>query len=53
MEERRVEAERLSAEAMADTSRRLDGLTNAVEHVAQAISEVANALHQIANKLGH
>ncbi|CAH1634788.1 unnamed protein product [Spodoptera littoralis] len=52
IEERRVEAERLSAEALSDTSRRLERLADAAEQIAVAITGVANALQQIANNLG-
>jgi prefoldin subunit 5 len=49
IEERRVEAERVTAEALADTGKRLDRLADANEKIAGAITAVARALQQIAD----
>ncbi|KAL4702605.1 hypothetical protein ACJJTC_016081 [Scirpophaga incertulas] len=51
IEERRVEAERLSAQAFADIGQKLDRIADANNNIAVAITAVANALQQIANKM--
>ncbi|KAL4719592.1 hypothetical protein ACJJTC_019271 [Scirpophaga incertulas] len=51
IEERRVEAERLSAQAFADIGQKLDRIAEANNNIAVAITAVANALQQIANKM--
>ncbi|RVE52094.1 hypothetical protein evm_003372 [Chilo suppressalis] len=47
IEERRVEAERLTAEAFANASRSFDRLADAADRIAEAHTRVANALEPI------